>query len=142
MYKIAEKFKCSIMELYGTLGKEERNKKMDNRIPLRGELEKAIDETGCTLSQLEEKGGTQIGNLSACLRGKSLRPITYTLEFWSMVEEFAEELRILSNIVYLEELRKLNNNRSEPLVETERHLVVYYGKSYLIKGAALFKQGR
>ncbi|WP_158530412.1 hypothetical protein [Paenibacillus larvae] len=50
---------------------------MDNRITLRGELEKAIDETGCTLSQLEEKGGTQIGNLSACLRGKSLRPITY-----------------------------------------------------------------
>ncbi|MEV2679497.1 hypothetical protein ABND25_20675, partial [Paenibacillus larvae] len=43
---------------------------------LRGELEKAIDETGCTLSQLEEKGGTQIGNLSACLRGKTLRPIT------------------------------------------------------------------
>ncbi|MDT2259794.1 hypothetical protein P7H17_06750 [Paenibacillus larvae] len=49
---------------------------MDNRISLRVELEKAIAETGCTLSHLEEKGGPQIGNLSACLRGKSLRPIT------------------------------------------------------------------
>ncbi|MEV2667307.1 hypothetical protein ABNE94_20905, partial [Paenibacillus larvae] len=225
---------------------------------LRGELEKAIDETGCTLSQLEEKGGTQIGNLSACLRGKTLRPITmkqldkltevlglpegyyyefylaecfykdrvarsrmesflfrcvelgktdlimkainilvehpkytellfsvaeklylsgyakenykavirfesfrnklpegfqldallqlvnvcYTLEFWPMVEQFAEELRALSNIVYLEELRKLDNNRSEPPIETERHLVVYYGKSYLMKSLTLSKQGR
>jgi len=42
---------------------------MDYRITLRGELEKAIDETGCTLSQLENKGGIQIGNLSVCLRG-------------------------------------------------------------------------
>ncbi|AVF23024.1 DNA-binding protein [Paenibacillus larvae] len=269
---------------------------MDYRITLRGELEKAIDETGCTLSQLEEKGGTQIGNLSACLRGKTLRPITmkqldkltevlglpegyyyefylaecfykdrvarsrmesflfrcvelgktdlimkainilvehpkytellfsvaeklylsgyakesvffyeeviegekynhseriaishyrifrasigsnakenykavirfesfrnklpegfqldallqlvnvcYTLEFWPMVEQFAEELRALSNIVYLEELRKLDNNRSEPPIETERHLVVYYGKSYLMKSLTLSKQGR
>ncbi|MDT2288029.1 hypothetical protein P7H17_20915 [Paenibacillus larvae] len=49
---------------------------MDYRITLRGELEKAIDETGCTLSQLKKKGGTQIGNLSARLRGKTLRPIT------------------------------------------------------------------
>ncbi|MEV2794961.1 DNA-binding protein [Paenibacillus larvae] len=231
---------------------------MDYRNTLRGELEKAIDETGCTLSQLEEKGGTQIGNLSACLRGKTLRPITmkqldkltevlglpegyyyefylaecfykdrvarsrmesflfrcvelgktdlimkainilvehpkytellfsvaeklylsgyakenykavirfesfrnklpegfqldallqlvnvcYTLEFWPMVEQFAEELRALSNIVYLEELRKLDNNRSEPPIETERHLVVYYGKSYLMKSLTLSKQGR
>ncbi|CAM2908947.1 hypothetical protein ABNB59_14615 [Paenibacillus larvae] len=42
---------------------------MDYRITLRGELEKAIDETGCILSQLEDKGGTQIGILSVCLRG-------------------------------------------------------------------------
>ncbi|MCY9509303.1 hypothetical protein M5W78_04675 [Paenibacillus larvae] len=270
---------------------------MDYRITLRGELEKAIDETGCTLSQLEEKGGTQIGNLSACLRGKTLRPITmkqldkltevlglpegyyyefylaecfykdrvarsrmesflfrcvelgktdlimkainilvehpkytellfsvaeklylsgyakesvffyeeviegekynhseriaishyrifrasigsnakenykavirfesfrnklpegfqldallqlanvcYTLEFWSMVEQFAEELRVLSNIVYLEELRKLDSQRLlEPPIETERHLVVYYGQAYLLKSAVLPEQGR
>ncbi|ARF70797.1 hypothetical protein B7C51_25340 (plasmid) [Paenibacillus larvae subsp. pulvifaciens] len=269
---------------------------MDKRFALRDELEKAIAETGCSLSQLEEKGGPQIGNLSACLRGKSLRPITmkqldtltealglpeghyyeyylaecfyrgrvarprmesflfrcaelgktelvmeginiladhpkytellfsvaeklylsgyvkesisfyeeviegekynhsdplaishyrifrasigsdaeenyralirfggfrkklpegfqldallhlanvcYTLQLWSTVQQFAEELRILSNIVYQQEVRKLDNNISEPPVETERHLVVYYGQAYLLKSAALFKQGR
>ena len=270
---------------------------MDNRISLRVELEKAIAETGCTLSHLEEKGGPQIGNLSACLRGKSLRPITmkqldtlteilglpegyyyehylaecfykgrvarprmesflfrcaelgktelvmeginiladhpkytellfsvaenlylsghvkesisfyeeviegekynhsdrlvishyrvfrasigsdadknlkavvrfggfrkklsegfqldaplhlanicYTLQLWSTVQQFAEELRILSNIVYQQVVRKLDSQRiSEPPVETERHLVVYYGQAYLLKGMSLSKQGR
>ncbi|ARF69410.1 hypothetical protein B7C51_18710 [Paenibacillus larvae subsp. pulvifaciens] len=270
---------------------------MDNRITLRGELEKAIAETGCTLSQLEEKGGPQVGNLSACLRGKSLRPITmkqldmltellglpegyyyeyylaecfyqnrvarprmesflfrcaelgktelikkainlladqskytellfsvaenlylsgnikesvpfyeeviqgeksnhserlaishyrvfrasigsdadenfkavirfggfrkklsegfqldallhlanicYTLQLWSTVQQFAEELRVLSDIVYQQEVRKLESQRlSESSVETERHLVVYYGQAYLLKSAVLFKQGR
>ena len=46
---------------------------MDYRMVLRYELEKAIAETGCTLTQLKEKGGSEIGNLSACLRGKPLR---------------------------------------------------------------------
>ncbi|WP_172423652.1 hypothetical protein [Paenibacillus larvae] len=49
---------------------------MDSRISLRDELEKAIAETGCTLSQLQEMGGSHVGNLSASLRGKTLRPIT------------------------------------------------------------------
>ena len=269
---------------------------MDYRMVLRHELERAIAETGCTLTELKEKGGPEIGNLSACLRGKSLRPINvkqldkltevlglpegyyyeyyidecfyngrvarprmepflcrcailgkrkliektiniladypkytellfavaenlyrsehikesiyfyeevidgekynhsdriaishyrifrasigaddeanykamirfesfrnklpehlqldallhlahvcYSLGFWSMVELFAEELRILSDIVYQEEVRKLDKNKSEPPIKTERHLVVYYGKSYLMKSAALFKQGR
>ncbi|MCY9503292.1 hypothetical protein [Paenibacillus larvae] len=49
---------------------------MDNRIALRVELEKAIAETGCTLSSLSEYGGLSIGNLSASLQKKKLRPIT------------------------------------------------------------------
>ncbi|WP_206745758.1 hypothetical protein, partial [Paenibacillus larvae] len=50
---------------------------MDNRIALRVELEKAIAETGCTLSSLAEYGGLSIGNLSASLQHKGkLRPIT------------------------------------------------------------------
>ena len=269
---------------------------MDYRMVLRAELEKAIAKTGCTLSQLKEKGGPHIGNLSACLRGRPLRPISlkqldkltevlglpegyyyeyylaecfyqdrvakprmesflfrcaelgkmemieksiqilaeyprytellfsvaenlyvggytwqsvffyeaviegeksnhseriaishyrifrasigadseenyqavirfesfrnklpegmqldallqltnvcYSLELWSKTLKFAEELRVLSNIVYQEELRKLNSNRPEPPIETERNLVVYYGKSYLMKSAALSKQVR
>ena len=45
------------------------------RMVLRHELEKAIAEIGCTLTELKGKGGPGIGNLSACLRGKSLRPV-------------------------------------------------------------------
>ncbi|MEV2910372.1 hypothetical protein ABNF65_17540 [Paenibacillus larvae] len=72
-----------------------------------------------------------------------LANVCYTLEFWSMVEQFAEELRVLSNIVYLEELRKLDSQRLlEPPIETERHLVVYYGQAYLLKSAVLPEQGR
>ena len=269
---------------------------MDNKIVLREELEKAIAETGCTLIELQEKGGPSIGNLSACLRGKSRRPISmkqldaltkalglpegyyyeyyidecfyhgrvstprmkaflyrcaelgrtkliqktinilvehpkytellfsvgeklylkgyvqesvlfyeeviegekynhsdriaisqyrifranigansfnnykalirfesfrnklpenlqldallqlgnvcYALELWPMVEQIGEELRILSDIVYQDEVRKLHNGRSEQPLQTERHLVVYYGKSYLMKSTALSKQGR
>ncbi|MCY9511756.1 hypothetical protein M5W68_17830 [Paenibacillus larvae] len=45
MYKFAEKSKCGIVELYGTLGDERRKKKWTiGLITLRGELEKAIDE--------------------------------------------------------------------------------------------------
>ncbi|MCY9775509.1 hypothetical protein M5W62_21510, partial [Paenibacillus larvae] len=52
-------------------------KNYDNRIALRVELEKAIAETGCTLSSLAEYGGLSIGNLSASLQHKGkLRPIT------------------------------------------------------------------
>ena len=70
-----------------------------------------------------------------------LTNVCYSLGFWSMVELFAEELRILSDIVYQEEVKKFNSNKSEPLIETERPLVLYYGKSYLMKSAALYKQG-
>ena len=51
---------------------------MEHRIDLRQELEKAIAETGCTFTELEEKGGPQVGNLSASLRGKSRRPVSMT----------------------------------------------------------------
>ena len=40
------------------------------------EIEKTIAETGYTFSRLSELGGAAVGNLSASLRGKSLRPVT------------------------------------------------------------------
>ncbi|MEJ9209248.1 hypothetical protein P4H25_18245, partial [Paenibacillus larvae] len=49
---------------------------MDSRIALRVELEKAIVKSGYTLSSLSEYGGLSIGNLSASLQKKKLRPIT------------------------------------------------------------------
>ncbi|MDT2275216.1 hypothetical protein P7H20_10695 [Paenibacillus larvae] len=50
---------------------------MDSRIALRVELENAISEAGCTLSKLQQIGGSHIGNLSDILRREGrLRPIT------------------------------------------------------------------
>ncbi|MEV2969005.1 DNA-binding protein [Paenibacillus larvae] len=70
-----------------------------------------------------------------------LANICVLLQKWSLAEQFADELRILTTIRYQEELLiKKNNSVSEPL-KTERPLVVYYGQSYLIKSVSLYKQG-
>ncbi|WP_306299215.1 hypothetical protein [Brevibacillus brevis] len=56
------------------------------------------------------------------------------------MEIYADELRSLSFKVYDNELRKRKNNKvCEPL-KTDRHLVVYYGQGYLLKGVALQMQ--
>jgi len=59
LYKFAEKSKVVLWSYIELL---ERSRKMDNRIALRIELEKAIAETGCTLSSIAEVGGLSIGN--------------------------------------------------------------------------------
>ncbi|WP_353057203.1 hypothetical protein [Brevibacillus sp. MER 51] len=57
------------------------------------------------------------------------------------MEFYADELRSLSFKVYDNELGKRKNNKvCEPL-KTDRHLVVYYGQGYLLKGVALQMQG-
>ncbi|ARF69067.1 hypothetical protein B7C51_16510 [Paenibacillus larvae subsp. pulvifaciens] len=70
-----------------------------------------------------------------------LANVCLSLGKWNLTEQFADELRILATIRYQEELLiKKNKSVTEPL-KTERPLVVYYGQSYLIKAAALFRQG-
>lgn len=69
-----------------------------------------------------------------------LATVCFTLHKWKDVEKYADELRRLAKIVYHDELRKSKSNIIEPL-KTERHLVVYYGQGYLLKGVALEMQG-
>ncbi|MFD3259661.1 DNA-binding protein [Paenibacillus lentus] len=66
-----------------------------------------------------------------------LANIYYTLQDWVKMEALADELRILANSIYSQ-----RNIKEDPLFNTERHLVVYYGQGYLIKSSALEHQGR
>lgn len=68
-----------------------------------------------------------------------LANVCFALEKWKEVEKYSDELRELATFVYETELIKPNKER-KPL-KSERHLVVYYGQGYLVKAAALKKQG-
>jgi transcriptional regulator with XRE-family HTH domain len=66
----------------------------------------------------------------------------FTLHKWNEVERFADELRELATAVYHDEVRKRKSKGAADILETERHLVVYYGQGLLLKGVALQLQGR
>ncbi|WP_431086484.1 DNA-binding protein [Paenibacillus sp. 8b26] len=67
-----------------------------------------------------------------------LTNLYYKLHQWKEVERYADELRSFANIV----CENRRNNKKNNSLNTERHLVVYYGQSYLMKGNALEKQER
>ncbi len=71
-----------------------------------------------------------------------LANVCFTLHKWKEVEKYADELRELATKVYEEELRKWKGNETVEPLNTERHLVVYYGQGYLLKGVALQLQER
>ena len=63
--------------------------------------------------------------------------IYYTMNKYDKVEQYADELIVLSNIVLQDETsRRLGKRSYEPLV-TEKPLFVYYAYGYLMKGSAL-----
>ncbi|WP_025847575.1 hypothetical protein [Paenibacillus ehimensis] len=63
--------------------------------------------------------------------------VYYTFEDWKKVERYADELRELATKIYEEQLK---NGKPYKFLRTQRHLVVYYGQGYLLKGVALAKQ--
>ncbi|UFJ41483.1 helix-turn-helix transcriptional regulator [Brevibacillus humidisoli] len=65
----------------------------------------------------------------------------FTLRKWKEMEQYADELRDLATVVYQNELRKKKRKRPSEHLQTERHLVVYYGQGYLLKSVALQQQG-
>lgn len=69
-----------------------------------------------------------------------LANIYFNQHMWKKVEQFADELRELATNVYENRLHMKVNLDGEKGLETERHLVVYYGQGYLLKGIALEKQ--
>ncbi|WP_309479763.1 helix-turn-helix domain-containing protein [Brevibacillus agri] len=70
-----------------------------------------------------------------------LANVSFVLQRWSDMEKYADELRLLASKVYEHEWRKRKNAKTCEPLKTERHLVVYYGQGFLLKGAALQMQG-
>ncbi|URJ50037.1 DNA-binding protein [Paenibacillus polymyxa] len=62
----------------------------------------------------------------------------HNLHQWKEAEHYADELRALTTIV----CKSRETNKKSFTLKTERHLVVYYGQGYLMKGIALEKQER
>lgn len=67
----------------------------------------------------------------------ALANVYYTLENWYHLEICGDELITLSNAVYTEAKRKMNETGNYEKIDTERALVFYYGQGYLIKALAL-----
>ncbi|WP_223264004.1 helix-turn-helix domain-containing protein [Paenibacillus sp. IHB B 3084] len=57
------------------------------------------------------------------------------------VIQYAKELGVLATNIYQQQIQtKLKKREVKPL-NTERHLIVYYGQAYLLQGSAFEKQG-
>ena len=69
-----------------------------------------------------------------------LANIYFNQHMWEKVEFFADELRELAMEAYKNKLHIRQDVSSERGLKTERHLVVYYGQGYLLKGNSLEKQ--
>lgn len=67
----------------------------------------------------------------------------FILQEWRQVEAAAEEMLALT-LICLQQQKERKKRPRRPTKDnsTNRHLVVYYGQSYLLRGNALEKQGR
>ncbi|MEC0213344.1 DNA-binding protein [Paenibacillus ehimensis] len=68
--------------------------------------------------------------------------VYYTLWDWKKVERYADELRTLARTIYDRQLENKKNSKPPEILQSERHLVVYYGQGFLLKGVALTMQER
>ncbi|MGM1021316.1 MAG: helix-turn-helix domain-containing protein [Bacillota bacterium] len=55
--------------------------------------------------------------------------------------QYAKELEVLATNVYQQQIQTRIKNREVKSLNTERHLIVYYGQAYLMQGNMLEKQG-
>ncbi|TKH43052.1 DNA-binding protein [Paenibacillus terrae] len=67
--------------------------------------------------------------------------IYFSLNDWKQLGESADELIALAKIVYQEQQQRTTSKGKKSSLKTERHLVVYYGKGYLMRAVAYEKQG-
>ncbi|MCY9677730.1 DNA-binding protein [Paenibacillus larvae] len=106
---------------------------MDSRIALRVEIENAIVKSGYTLSSLSEYGGLSIGNLSASLQKKKLRPITL-----KQLDTLTEALGLPEGYYYehyLAEVFAHNNKVSIPRMKSFLIRCAELGRTDLIMNA-------
>jgi transcriptional regulator with XRE-family HTH domain len=106
----------------------------------RGEISKKLDLEGYQVAAFRfapfRKRLPENYQLDALLQ---LANVYYILEKWHDVEEISREMLSLVLIcIHQNEERKKKGKSSE--LATERHLVVYYGQSFLLRGNAYEKQ--
>lgn len=66
----------------------------------------------------------------------------FLMQKWEDVQHIADELRAITLICLHQQNERFRRRmRAKEHFATERHFVVYYGQSYLLKGCALEKQG-
>lgn len=69
--------------------------------------------------------------------------VYYTVQEWDLMEQVTDEMSILVHRVYEEECKKMDQQGADYVpLSTERHLVVYYGQSYLMKSIYMEYTGR
>lgn len=69
--------------------------------------------------------------------------VYYTVQEWNLMEQVTDELSVLVHRVYKEECTKMEAHGEDYVpLSTERHLVVYYGQSYLMKSIYMEHTGR
>lgn len=69
--------------------------------------------------------------------------VYYTVQEWDLMEQVTDEMSVLVHRVYQEECKKMDQQGQNYVpLSTERHLVVYYGQSYLMKSIFMEYTGR
>lgn len=70
-----------------------------------------------------------------------LANVYFEVNDYETVIQYAKELEVLATNLYQQQIQaKLKKSEIKPL-NTERHLIVYYGQAYLLQGSAFEKQG-
>ncbi|WP_051541285.1 hypothetical protein [Caldalkalibacillus mannanilyticus] len=69
-----------------------------------------------------------------------LANVCYSISKCEHIVNYADELQELATIVYNNQLHHKKKGKAIQPLRTERHLIVYYGQGYLMKGLALSKQ--
>ncbi|ODP28291.1 hypothetical protein PTI45_02281 [Paenibacillus nuruki] len=69
--------------------------------------------------------------------------VYYTVQEWDLMEQVTDEMSVLVHRVYEEECTKMDQQSQNYVpLSTERHLVVYYGQSYLLKSIFMEYTGK
>lgn len=69
-----------------------------------------------------------------------LANIYFNQHMWEKVEFFADELQQLAKMAYENRVHMKENKEAERGLHTERHLVVYYGQSFVMRSVSLEEQ--
>ncbi|EHS55315.1 hypothetical protein [Paenibacillus sp. Aloe-11] len=71
-----------------------------------------------------------------------LANVYYQVDDCETTIQYAKELEVIATNIYQQQIQARLKKREVKALNTERHLIVYYGQAYLMQGNILEKQGR